>query len=113
MRLGQPGRSVHPLYKTNKLRASGEEPDSIQLDTTLFNAFTERRKSPNPPKKVASKGIRRTIVRNDRELKCWLDFRLNLKRGSRLIVRRHGRRGLNPFVLLRAAKVNSFVTLLF
>jgi len=82
MLLRQPGHSVRPLYKTNNLLAFGEQPDSIQLDTTLFNAFTERRKSPNPPKKVASKGIQRTIVRNDRELKCWLDFRLNLKKGE-------------------------------
>jgi len=94
---GQPGRIVRPPYKTNNLRASGEQPGAIQLDTTYFNAFAERRKSPNPPKKVASKGTRRTVVRNDRELECWLDFRLNLTKMERVACEEARQKGLESF----------------
>ena len=84
MRSGQPGHIVWPLYKTNNLQASGEHPVSIQLFSTLFNAFAEWRKSPNPPKKVVRKGIRHTILQNNRRLQYWLDFRLNLTKGKRI-----------------------------
>ena len=63
---GQPGRIVRPPYTTDNLRAPGEPPESIQLDTTLFDAMAERRRSPRQPKKMARKGTRRTILQNDR-----------------------------------------------
>jgi len=79
---GQPGRIVRPPYTTDNLRAPGQPPESIQLDTTLFDAMAERRKSPRPPKKMARKGTRRTVVQNDTELENWLNFRLHLTKSE-------------------------------
>lgn len=84
IRSGQPGHIVWPPYKTNNLQASGEHPVSLQLFTTLLNAFAEWRNSPNPSKKVVRKGIRHTSLQNDRRLEYWLDFRLNLAKGERV-----------------------------
>jgi len=94
---GQLGHIVRPPYKSNTHWASGEKPDSIQLDTTFFNAFAERRKSPNPPKKAAKKGARRTVVRNDRELESWLDFRLHLTKTERVACEEARQKGLESF----------------
>ena len=79
---GQPGRIVRPPYTTDNLRAPGEPPESIQLDTTLFDAMAERRRSPKPPKKMARKGTRRTVLQNDTELENWLNFHLHLKKSE-------------------------------
>jgi len=46
---GQPGRIVRLPYRTDNLRAPGQPPESIQLDTTLFDAMAEQRRSPGPP----------------------------------------------------------------
>jgi len=79
---GQPGRIVRPPYTTDNLRAPGQPPESIQLDTTLFDAMAERRKSPRPLKKMARKGTRRTVMQNDTELENWLNFRLHLTKSE-------------------------------
>jgi len=64
---GQPGRIVRPPYTTDNLRAPGQPPESLQLDTTLFDAMAERRRSPRPPKKMARKGTPRTVLQNGQE----------------------------------------------
>jgi len=79
---GQPGRIVRPPYTTDNLRAPGQPPEPIQLDTTLFDAMAERRRSPRPPKKMARKGTRRTVLQNDTELENWLNFRLHLTKSE-------------------------------
>jgi len=98
---GQPGRIVRPPHTTNNLRAPGQPPESIQLDTTLFDAMAERRRSPRPPKKMARKGTRRTVSQNDtvREL---AEFPLAPDKDREVLVRKRGRTGKNPFALLRA-----------
>jgi len=45
---GQLGRIVRPHYTTDNLCAPGQPPESIRLDTTLFDAIAERRRSPSP-----------------------------------------------------------------
>jgi len=45
---GQFGRIVRPPYMTDNLRGPGQPPEYIQLDTTLFDAIAERRRSPSP-----------------------------------------------------------------
>lgn len=96
-RSGHPGRIIRPPYKTNGLRASGEDPESICLDTRLFNAFAERRNSPNAQKKVARKGAHRTVLRNDRELEQWLDFRLHLTRSEQAACEEARQKGEESF----------------
>jgi len=45
----QPGRIVRLPYTTDNLHGPGQPPESIQLDTTLFDAMAEQRRSPRPP----------------------------------------------------------------
>ncbi|KAG0131239.1 hypothetical protein HOY82DRAFT_338786 [Tuber indicum] len=103
-RSGQPGRIIRPPYAANNRRAPGQRPESVRLDTTLFNAFTERQKSPNPPKKAAKRGAHRMVPQTDKELERWLDFRLHLVKTERAACEEARQNGHESFRVTQGCK---------
>jgi len=101
---GQPGHIIRPPYITNNLRASGQPPESVRLDATLFDAHTERRKSPNPPKKAAKWGARRMVPQTDSQLERWLDFRLHLVNAEMAACEEARQKGEESFRITQGCK---------